>query len=164
MADGGDLSDSETLRLRFPGGNYRSSKEGAATGVQFLRRRVDTLFGAVWHGVLTARCTAHERPFRHIELCKCAYFRAACTGMRLGEETGIMANVFAAGSELVRWEVTAVREKGPYRLGVYHAGGAIVEYFCSVPQALQRERELENLFTGARGLASSTSSKMAVGQ
>lgn len=61
-----------------------------------------------------------------------------------------MVNVFSAGQELVRWEVTAISDQGPYRLGVYHAGGAIVEYFPSVPAALQRERELEELFTRCR--------------
>ena len=61
-----------------------------------------------------------------------------------------MVNVFSAGQELVRWDVTAISDEGPYRLGVYHAGGAIVEYFHSVPAALQRERELEHLFTGGR--------------
>jgi hypothetical protein len=61
-----------------------------------------------------------------------------------------MLNVFLAGQELVRWEVTAIGSEGPYRLGVYHAGGAIVEYFSDVPAALQRERELEDLFTGGR--------------
>jgi hypothetical protein len=77
----------------------------------------------------------------------------------------MMVNVFAAGRELVRWEVTAVSVEGPYRLGVYHAGGAIVEYFRSVPLALQRERELEDLFTGGRGLASfAPTPQMAVGQ
>jgi hypothetical protein len=61
-----------------------------------------------------------------------------------------MVNVFSAGQELVRWEVTAISDEGPFRLGVYHAGGAIVEYFDSVPAALQRERELEDLFKGGR--------------
>jgi hypothetical protein len=75
--------------------------------------------------------------------------------MGLGCQTYVnMVNVFAAGRELVRWEVTAVSSDGPYRLGVYHAGGAIVEYFPSVSQALQRERDLEDLFTAGRGLAS----------
>ena len=45
-------------------------------------------------------------------------------------------NVFSAGRDLVRWEVTAVSADGPYRLGVYHPGGAIVEYFTSVSAAL----------------------------
>lgn len=58
-----------------------------------------------------------------------------------------MLNVFAAGQDLVRWEVTAVGPDGPYRLAVYHPGGAIVEYFRSVPAALVRERELEMLLT-----------------
>jgi hypothetical protein len=62
----------------------------------------------------------------------------------------LMLNVFSAGRELVRWEVTAVSAEGPYRLGVYHPGGAIVEYFQSVSEALQRQRELESLFVGGR--------------
>jgi hypothetical protein len=61
-----------------------------------------------------------------------------------------MVNVFSAGQELVRWEVTAISDEGPYRLSLTHAGGAIVEYFQSVAAALQRERELEVLFTGSR--------------
>jgi hypothetical protein len=74
----------------------------------------------------------------------------------------MMRNVFPAGQELVRWEVTAVSVEGPYRLGVYHAGGAIVEYFSNVPAALQRERELEDLFTGGR--ATYEPMAVAVGQ
>ncbi len=74
----------------------------------------------------------------------------------------MIVNVFAAGRELVRWEVTAVSAEGPYRLGVYHSGGAIVEYFASVPQALERERELEDLFTGGRGLAAFQPTQIAV--
>jgi hypothetical protein len=77
-------------------------------------------------------------------------------------KNSMMLNVFPAGQELVRWEVTAVGVEGPYRLGVYHAGGAIVEYFSSVPAALQRERELEDLFTGGR--ATYEPMTMAVGQ
>ena len=61
-----------------------------------------------------------------------------------------MVNVFSSGQELVRWEVTAISDEGPYRLSLTHAGGAIVEYFHSVAAALQRERELEVLFTGGR--------------
>ena len=61
-----------------------------------------------------------------------------------------MVNVFSAGQELVRWEVTAISDEGPYRLSVTHAGGAIVEYFQSVAAALKRERELEVLLTGSR--------------
>ncbi len=84
--------------------------------------------------------------------------------MALGYQTDTMVNIFAAGPETVRWEVTAVSADGPYRLGVYHAQGAIVEYFRSVPQALQRERELEDLFTSGRGLASFRPTPVAVGQ
>ena len=61
-----------------------------------------------------------------------------------------MANVFPAGQDLVRWDVTAVSDEGPYRLGLYHAGGAIVEYFPTVPAALERQRELEMMFIGVR--------------
>ena len=61
-----------------------------------------------------------------------------------------MVNVFSSGQELVRWEVTAISDEGPYRLSLTHAGGAIVEYFHSVAAALQREHELEVLFTGSR--------------
>jgi hypothetical protein len=74
----------------------------------------------------------------------------------------MMLNVFSAGQALVRWEVTAIGTDGPYRLGVYHARGTIVEYFRSVPAALQRERELEDLFTGGRAIYEPVS--MAVGQ
>jgi len=62
----------------------------------------------------------------------------------------MMLNVFSAGQNLVRWEVTAVSVEGPYRLGVYHPGGAIVEYFQSVSAALERQRELEGLLVGGR--------------
>jgi len=74
----------------------------------------------------------------------------------------MIVNVFSSGQDLVRWEVTAIDADGPYRLGVYHAGGAIVEYFRSVPAALQRERELEDLFTGGRATYEPVA--MAVGQ
>jgi hypothetical protein len=66
--------------------------------------------------------------------------------------TVMTLNVFSAGRDLVRWEVTAVSADGPYRLGVYHPGGAIVEYFTSVSAALERERELEGLFAGGRAV------------
>jgi hypothetical protein len=64
----------------------------------------------------------------------------------------MMLNVFSAGQGLVRWELTAMSAEGPYRLGVYHVGGAIVEYFPSVSAALQRESELEHLFVGTRAI------------
>ena len=37
-------------------------------------------------------------------------------------------NMFVAGAELVRWELTAVTREGPYRLTMHHAHGSIVEY------------------------------------
>jgi hypothetical protein len=83
--------------------------------------------------------------------CQIVYSWAICTGTTIGyTHNAMMLNVFSAGRQLVRWEVTAVSADGPYRLGVYHAGGAIVEYFGSVSAALQREREIEHLFAGGR--------------
>jgi hypothetical protein len=63
-----------------------------------------------------------------------------------------MSNIFAAGSELVLWEVTSCGSDGPYRLVMRHAHGSIIEYFDSARAALEREGELEQLFTAARGL------------
>ena len=61
-----------------------------------------------------------------------------------------MANCFTAGHELVRWELTALGDDGPYRLSVHHATGSIVEYFEDVTKALLRERQLEELLIAAR--------------
>jgi hypothetical protein len=61
-----------------------------------------------------------------------------------------MANCFMAGAELVRWELIALGQDGPYRLSIHHAGGAIVEYFETVTAALLREKELEELLIAAR--------------
>ena len=62
-----------------------------------------------------------------------------------------MSNVFMAGSDLVRWELTSCGHKGPYRLVVRHAHGSIVEYFESATAALLREAALEALLVAARG-------------
>jgi hypothetical protein len=62
-----------------------------------------------------------------------------------------MSNVFMAGRELVRWEVTACGADGPYRLTIRHSHGSIVEYFQTVTGALDREIELEDLLIAARG-------------
>jgi len=62
-----------------------------------------------------------------------------------------MSNVFMAGRELVRWEVTACGADGPYRLTIRHSHGTIVEYFQTVTDALDREAELEDLVIAARG-------------
>jgi hypothetical protein len=64
-----------------------------------------------------------------------------------------MPNVFFAGRELVRWDLTAVGANGPYRLTMQHAGGSIVEYFSSATAALIREQELEELLIAARGVS-----------
>jgi hypothetical protein len=73
-----------------------------------------------------------------------------------------MLNVFSAGQDLVRWEVTALGPEGPYRLAVYHPSGAIVEYFGSVPAALLRERELEDLLTIDHSMAEPMSPTVAL--
>jgi len=62
-----------------------------------------------------------------------------------------MSNVFMAGQELVRWDVTACGAEGPYRLTIRHGHGTIVEYFQTVTDALDREAELEDLLIAARG-------------
>ena len=54
-------------------------------------------------------------------------------------------NVFVAGRNLVRWELTAMRPEGPYRLVMHHDRGSIVEYFHDMNAALSREAELEEL-------------------
>ena len=62
-----------------------------------------------------------------------------------------MSNVFMAGTELVRWDLTSCGENGPYRLVIRHSHGSIVEYFQTPSAALQREAELEDLLIAARG-------------
>jgi hypothetical protein len=62
-----------------------------------------------------------------------------------------MSNVFVAGPDLVRWELTSCGDTGPYRLVMRHAHGSIVEYFQTTKAALLREAELEELLTAARG-------------
>ena len=62
-----------------------------------------------------------------------------------------MSNIFMAGTELVRWELTSLGTDGPYRLTMHHPHGSIVEYFRAMPAALVREAELEYLMTTARG-------------
>jgi len=62
-----------------------------------------------------------------------------------------MSNIFMAGPDLVRWELTSLGARGPYQLTMRHAHGSIVEYFRSMSAALAREAELEGLLTAARG-------------
>ena len=62
-----------------------------------------------------------------------------------------MSNIFKAGTDLVRWDLTTLGADGPYRLSMHHPHGSIVEYFRAMPAALVREAELENLLTTARG-------------
>lgn len=61
-----------------------------------------------------------------------------------------MSNVFMAGPDLVRWDLIACGENGPYRLTMRHASGSIVEYFQSTTAALEREAQLEELLIAAR--------------
>jgi hypothetical protein len=61
-----------------------------------------------------------------------------------------MSNIFMAGTDLVRWELTSLGSDGPYRLTMHHPHGSIVEYFRGMPAALVREAELEQLMTTAR--------------
>ena len=60
-----------------------------------------------------------------------------------------MSNIFMAGRDLVRWELTSLGVDGPFRLAMHHPHGAIVEYFRALPEALVREAELEHLMTTA---------------
>ena len=79
---------------------------------------------------------------------------AARTGgqaRHLPPRSTLMSNVFMAGQELVRWDVTACGDTGPYRLVIRHAHGTIVEYFHTATDALDREAELEELLIAARG-------------
>lgn len=61
-----------------------------------------------------------------------------------------MPSFFQAGSDLVRWDVTAVGPRGPFRLTIRHAHGDIVEYFDNADAALTRQRDLEQLLIAAR--------------
>ena len=74
-------------------------------------------------------------------------------------------NIFAAGRDLVRWEVTALNPDGPYRLVMHHARGAIVEYFRDMSAALGREAELEALLVvvATHGRRTSNPTWIAVG-
>jgi len=62
-------------------------------------------------------------------------------------------NLFVAGRDVIRWDVTALDPDGPYRLVMHHARGSIVEYFRAMEAALAREAELEALLllVGAHG-------------
>ncbi len=72
----------------------------------------------------------------------------------------MMTNIFMAGPDLVRWELTAFGADGPFRLTMNHPHGSIVEYFPTTRQALVREAELEQLLIGALGSALVSSRSM----
>lgn len=80
--------------------------------------------------------------------CRCGHQRA---GIQLADPLSAMSNIFMAGSDLVRWELTSLGARGPYQLTMRHAQGSIVEYFRSMTAALVREGELEDLLMAARG-------------
>ena len=77
--------------------------------------------------------------------------RSGGQARHLPSSSTLMSNVFMAGQELVRWDVTACGEQGPYRLVIRHAHGTIVEYFHTATDAIDRESELEELLIAARG-------------
>lgn len=64
-----------------------------------------------------------------------------------------------AGSEMVRWHLTALDPGGPYRLTLHHGHGVIVEYFKTPASALLRQHELEQLLVAARGAGSSVATR-----
>ena len=68
-----------------------------------------------------------------------------------------MLSFFAAGPDLVWWDLTTVPgAPGQYRLTIHHAQGAIVEYFSNVASALVRQGELEALLVAARSSGQET--------
>jgi hypothetical protein len=71
----------------------------------------------------------------------------------------MLLNVFMAGPDRVRWELTALgpHGDGPFRLVINHTNGAIIEYFNDVTRALLRESELEALLLAARSTAAAES-------
>ncbi len=79
----------------------------------------------------------------------------ACSHVQIHVGTPIaivarVVNFFMVGSEMVRWEISAVGTD-KCRLMVTHSNGTIVEYFSTSAQALDREREIESLFFKSRG-------------
>jgi hypothetical protein len=57
-----------------------------------------------------------------------------------------------AASDVVRSELTALGEDGPFKLTVVHSHGTIVEYFADMTVALRRQGEIEALLAAARCL------------
>jgi len=60
-----------------------------------------------------------------------------------------MLTFFRAAPDVVRWELSAVTENGPYRLTIHHAHGTIVESFSSRTAALLRQGGLEDVLSAA---------------
>jgi hypothetical protein len=70
-------------------------------------------------------------------------------GIRIAIARNAMTNIFMAGADLIRWEIVALGNGGPYQLSVLHPRGRIVEYFTTTDAALRREQEIESLFLAA---------------
>jgi hypothetical protein len=58
-----------------------------------------------------------------------------------------MVGFFRMGCEVVRWELTAMRPDGPYRLAIQFSAQPVVELFEETSMALLRIAEIENLLT-----------------
>ena len=58
-----------------------------------------------------------------------------------------MASAFQSGPDLVRSDLVALGEDGPYRLTIRHSHGVIVEYFHTTAAALHRQGALEDLLS-----------------
>lgn len=75
------------------------------------------------------------------------------SGTAVADEPDMRVSATWPGSDVVHAEVVSLGDEGPYRLTVFHARGAIVEYFSDTASALARQGELEDLLAAARGLA-----------
>lgn len=73
------------------------------------------------------------------------------SGMQVAGGHRMKVSVTWPGCDIVHAEVVSLGEDGPYRLTVFHARGAIVEYFADTASALRRQGELEDLLAAARG-------------
>jgi hypothetical protein len=84
----------------------------------------------------------------HSPKCLSVQKRAVLCRYRNCPSPTFVVNFFMVGPDRVTWELTSVDKPGVCRLAISHAGGVIVEYFTSTAAALQREEEIESLFTG----------------
>ena len=86
---------------------------------------------------------------------------AGSTAMPFVSPRPSSATYLATACDFIRAEVVSLGEDGPFRLTVFHARGAIVEYFADTAAALKRQGELEDLLDAARW-AAPTPAKRAV--